>query len=252
METSSDKFFYARLNDIINRCERNGTAGFSSFFDERQCAEAEMWCSRNTGGLMYTLWGGYKDAGRKMLAVYPDYYADYIIEEFPFKCLTFTYRKEDKLSHRDFLGTFMGMRLKREVIGDIITGEGLAQVFVTDVAAKLISSTVSKIGKTGVKCYDDRPFEMEIKHEFVNISGTVASLRLDCVVSLATRLSRENAVRLIRSEKVEVNHFTAQSVSAELHKGDILSVRGTGRFILSDIGSPTKKDRIHISLKKFV
>lgn len=252
MDASSDKFFYARLSDIVSRCERSGTGCFSTFLDERQCAEAEMWCSRNTGEFMYTLWGGHKDAGRKMLAVYPDYCEDYIIEDFPFKCLTFTYRKEDKLSHRDFLGTFMGMRLKREVIGDIITGEGIAQVFVTDVAARLISATVSKIGKTGVKCFDDRPFEMEVKHEFVNISGTVASLRLDCIVSLAAKLSRENAARLIRSEKVEVNHFTAESVSAELHKGDILSVRGCGRFILSDIGSPTKKDRIHISLKKFV
>lgn len=251
MNTPSDKFFYARLGDMVSQCERNGVS-FSCFLDERQCAEAEMWCSRNTGEFMYTLWGGHKDAGRKMLAVYPEYYEDYIIDDFPLKCLTFTYRKEDKLSHRDFLGTFMGMRLKREVTGDIVTGEGITQVFVTDVAARLISSTVSKIGKTGVKCFTDRPFEMEVKHQFVNISGTVASLRLDCVVSLAARLSRENAARLIRSEKVEVNHFPAESVSAELHKGDIISVRGCGRFVLSDIGRPTKKDRIHISLQKFV
>ncbi|MDE5772794.1 MAG: RNA-binding protein [Ruminococcus sp.] len=252
MDTSSDKLFYARLGDIVNRCERSGAGCFSSFLDERQCAAAELWCSRNTGELMYTLWGGHKDAMRKMLAVYPDYCEDYITDDFPFKCLTFTYRKEDKLTHRDFLGTFMGMRLKRDTIGDIITGEGMAQVFMTDVAARLISSTVSKIGKTGIRCFSDRPFEMEVKQEFTVINGTVASLRLDCIVSLAAKLSRENAARLIRSEKVEVNHFPAESVSAELHKGDILSVRGCGRFILSDIGSPTKKDRIHISLKKFV
>lgn len=252
MDASSEKFFYARLGDIVSQTEKNGVCSFSDFLDERQCAEAENWCSRNAGGLMYTFWGGHKDAGRRMLAVYPDYYEDYIMEDFPFQCLTFTYRKEDKLTHRDFLGTFMGMRFRREVIGDIITGEGMAQAFVTDVAAKLISATVSKIGRTGVKCFNDRPFEMEVRQEFRTLSGTVASLRLDCIISLATGLSREKSAVLIRSDKVEVNHFPAKSVSAEVCGGDILSVRGYGKFVLSEVVGTTRKNRIHIILKKFV
>lgn len=252
MDASYDKFFYARLDDIVSQTEKNGVCNFSDFFDERQCAEAENWCLRNTGSLMYTLWGGFSDASRKMLAVYPDYYEDYIMEDFPFICLTFTYRKEDRLTHRDFLGTFMGMRLRREIIGDIIVGEGMTQVFVTDVAGKLISATVSKIGCTGVKCFTDRPFEMEVKQEFRTLSGTVASLRLDCVVSFATGLSREKSAVLIRSDKVEVNHFPVKSVSAEVRNSDIISIRGYGKFILSESGELTRKNRIHIILKKFV
>lgn len=252
MDASSDKFFYARLGDIVSQTEKNGVCNFSDFLDERQCAEAENWCLRNTGGLMYKLWGGFPDASRRMLAVYPDYYEDYIMEDFPFICLTFTYRKEDRLTHRDFLGTFMGMRLRRDIIGDIIVGEGITQAFVTDVAGKLISSTVSKIGRTGVKCFTDRPFEMEVKQEFRTLSGTVASLRLDCVVSFATGLSREKSAVLIRSDKVEVNHFPVRSVSAEVRNSDMISVRGYGKFILSESGELTRKNRIHIILKKFV
>lgn len=252
MDASSDKFFYARLGDMVSQTEKNGVCNFSDFLDERQCADAGQWCLHNTGGLMYTLWGGFPEASRRMLAVYPDYYQDYIMEDFPLVCLTFTYRKEDKLTHRDFLGTFMGMRLRRDIIGDIVVGEGITQAFVTDVASKLISTTVSKIGRTGVKCFTDRPFEMEVKQEFRTLSGTVASLRLDCVVSFATGLSREKSALLIRSDKVEINHFPVKSVSAEVRTDDVLSIRGYGKFILSESGELTRKNRIHITLKKFV
>ncbi|MDE6781725.1 MAG: RNA-binding protein [Ruminococcus sp.] len=252
MDSSSDKFFYARLGDMVSLTEKNGVCSFSDFLDERQCAETEKWCIHNTGGLMYTFWGGFPDASRRMLAVYPDYYEDYIMEDFPLVCLTFTYRKEDRLTHRDFLGTFMGMRLRRDVIGDIVVGEGITQAFVTDVAGKLISTIISKIGRTGVKCFTDRPFEMEVKQEFRTLSGTVASLRLDCVVSFATGLSREKSALLIRSDKVEVNHFQAKSVSAEVRTNDVLSIRGFGKFILSGTDGLTRKNRIHITLKKFV
>ena len=65
-------------------------------------------------------------------------------------------------------------------------------------------------------------------------------------------LSREKAAALIRSDRVEINHFTAASVSQELKEGDILSVRGSGRYILSGIDGLTKKGRIHINLRKYI
>ena len=252
MTDQSDKLFTARLADQVSLCERDGVCHFSSFLDERQCADAEQWCARNTGGLRYRLWGGYEDARRKMLAVYPDYCEEYVEGEFPLVCITFTYRKEDRLTHRDFLGTFMGMQLRRETVGDIVVSEGMAQAFVTEVAARLIMSAVSKVGRVGVRLADDRPFELENAQEYQDINGTVASLRLDCVVGLAAHMSREKAAVLIRSDRVDVNHHTVSSVSHELREGDVISVRGTGRFILSGISGSTKKGRIHIDLRKYI
>lgn len=252
MNEPSDKLFTAKLGDMASLCERNGAAVFSLFFDERQCAEAEAWCLHNTAGLKYKLWGGYEDARRKMLSVYHDYEEEYIIGEFPFVCLTFSYREEDKLTHRDFLGSFMALQLKREVIGDIVVSEGKTQAFVTEVAAKLISGSISKIGRVGVKLTDNVPFILENAQKFQEISGTVASLRLDCVVGLAAKLSREKAATLIRTDRAEVNHLPVSSVSHELRVGDILSIRGYGRFVLSEINGHTKKDRIHIIMKKYI
>lgn len=252
MNTPEDKLFEAKLGDITDRCERYSSPVYSSFLDERQCVVAQQWLERNAGGLGYSFSGGYEGARRKMLAVFPVFCAEYVDDEYPMKCLTLTFRKEDKLTHRDILGTFMGQRLKREVIGDIIVGDGEAQTFVTDIAAKLLMTSLTKIGRVGVKLTDSREFELDTEQSFREIGGTVASLRLDCVVSLAAGLSREKAAALIRSDKVEINHFPAASVSQELNEGDVLSIRGSGRYILSGIDGLTKKGRIHINLRKYI
>ena len=254
MSQQQDKIFFAKLADMVDHCERTGSYSFSNFFDERQSAMADLWCRQNTGNLLYSFYGGFPQANRKILAVYPDYCKDCLYDDFPIKCVTFRYRKEDDLKHKDFLGTFMGMNFKREVIGDIVVSQGLTQAFVTETAAKLITSLLSKIGRTGVKVSDDEPFEIPISdvQKFKDITGTVASLRLDCITALACNISREKAVSLIQADKVDVNHFTVSSVSRELKKDDVLSIRGHGRFILSDIVGLTRKNRIHIILKKYI
>ncbi len=252
MNDSEDKLLEAKLGDMADRCERYGCPVYSSFLDEHECVVAEKWCGGLSSDFGWILNGGFADARRKMLAVYPIYCSLPDEDDFPMKCLTFTYRKEDKLTHRDFLGSFMGQRLKREVIGDIIVSEGETQTFVTEVAAKAILDSVTKIGRVGVKITDDVDFRLDAEQKYKEISGTVASLRLDCIVSLAANLSREKAAALIRSDRVEINHFTAASVSQELKEGDILSVRGSGRYILYGIDGLTKKGRIHINLRKYI
>lgn len=250
MNINSDKLLEAHIEDMFRRCDRDFIPVYSSFLDERQCAEALRVCNRHNE-LLYKLWGGFDNAQRKILCIYNEYNIDNFLNDFPARCLTFSYKKEYKLSHRDFLGSFMALRLKREAVGDIIIDDGIAQTFITEVAAKLVLENITKIGKVGVKISDDLPFNLEVKPEFEEISGTVASLRLDCIVSTATRLSREGAARLIRSEKISVNHFPAISVSNELNEGDIITVRGYGKFVLSNVNGTTKKGRIHINLRKY-
>ena len=93
---------------------------------------------------------------------------------------------------------------------------------------------------------------MPAAHAFQEIAGTVSSLRLDCVAALLIRESRETTARLIRSGLVTVNSAVEESVSFQLHAGDKISVRGYGKFQISEIGSPTKKDRLHITCQKYI
>ena len=65
---------------------------------------------------------------------------------FPVGAVTFSFRKSDTLTHRDILGALMSLEIKRELLGDILTAEGYAVVFVHENAIELVSS-VDKIGR---------------------------------------------------------------------------------------------------------
>ena len=91
-----------------------------------------------------------------------------------------------------------------------------------------------------------------VKDEFSEIAGTVSSLRLDCIASLVTKQSREKSVLFIKSVGADVNYKKIFFPDSQLKEGDIFSIRGFGKFILSCIGGVTKKNRIHVCIKKYI
>ena len=83
-------------------------------------------------------------------------------------------------------------------------------------------------------------------------SGTVQSLRIDSILSLTLKLSREKSANLIKAGYVTLAYDKVLSTSTAVKKGDTFSVKGYGKFILSEINGVTKKDRIHICIKKYI
>ena len=81
------------------------------------------------------------------------------------------------------------------------------------------------------------------------MNTTVASLRMDAVISACYGVSRELASQLIENEKVKLNYKPIINVSKQIHEGDLVSVRGYGRFPISKIVGETRKGRIRIELK---
>ncbi len=245
-----ENLFAARLQDIFETVEQRCIPKFTSYLDERQVFLAQEYL-KHRHKENWMLWGGYDHAQRQMLGVFPDYLEP---EEaaFPIAALTFRFRKEDTLSHRDFLGSLMALQIKREAVGDILVSEGNCILFVTDKVEPLICSEITKIGRTGVKIEKGITASLSREEQFREISGTVASLRLDCVVSLMTGKSREKACELIRAGLVSLNHRETESNSAAVETGDILSVRGFGKAKLSEQLRETKKGRIYITLLKYL
>ena len=88
--------------------------------------------------------------------------------------------------------------------------------------------------------------------EFSEITGTVSSLRIDCITSLVTKQSREKSALHIKSVGADVNYKKVFSPDTQLKAGDIFSIRGFGKFILFSIGGVTKKNRIHVCIKKYI
>lgn len=237
----------SHILDMIEICERSYQPKFSFFLDERQVILAEnvmleQKCEH------YKLFGGYESASRKVLGIFPPYWDD---EGYPIAALTIKYRPSDKLTHRDFLGVFMSKQIKRSMIGDIIVGAGNTTVFVYNTVKDVFVSEISKIGSVGVKITEDDNVDIQVEQSFIEKNGTVSSMRLDSIVSTATGLSRDKSASLIKGGNVAVMYNVVEAPSYQLKAGDVFSVRGSGKYILFSVNGKTKKDRIHITIKKY-
>lgn len=133
-----------RVSDWIMAADEKYITKFSAFLDERQC----LLCEKLMASVKYEnyrLWGGYENAARRMLCVYPEY-GDAENEDFPITSITLLYRKEDKITHRDILGSLMGLRIKRDSVGDILVGEGKSAVFLrSSVAGEVIKPALDEV-----------------------------------------------------------------------------------------------------------
>lgn len=243
-----DRLLVSHLLDMIEICEKSYQPRFSYFLNEHEAmlAQSVMTEQKCEG---YKLYGGYEEASRKILGIFPPYWED--TDRFPISALTFKYREADKLSHRDFLGAFMSRQIKRNMLGDIIIESGTAIAFVHDSVKDTLVYEISKIGSVGVKITEDKNSVIQIEKSFIEKNGTVSSLRLDSIVSMAAGISRERSAMLIKGGNVSVMYSVETSASYQLSEGDIFSVRGYGKFILYSVNGKTKKDRIHITVKKY-
>ena len=122
---------------------------------------------------------------------------------------------------------------------------------VSDSVKDVVISNISKIGSVGVRVCDDVPVKLEKNENFKELSGTVASMRLDGVISFALNISRSKAAGLINGIGAEVNYFLKNDCSFQLSEGDVFSVKGYGKFRLEEISGVTKKGRIHITVLKY-
>ncbi len=245
--SEDDRILVSHILDMIELCEKSYQPKFSFFLDERQSmlAESVMLEQKYEN---YKLWGGYDNASRKILAILPMYYDNV---QYPFTALSIKYRESDKLTHRDFLGVFMSRQIKRNMLGDIVVGKGLTTVFVYNTVKDMLISEINKIGSVGVKINETDNVEVQIEQSFIEKTGTVSSLRLDSIVSVASGLGRDKSASLIKGGNVTVMYNVVESPSYQLNENDVFSVRGSGKYILSSINGKTKKDRIHITIKKY-
>ena len=242
-----ERYLSAHIADLQRLSVRSGVPRFSAFLNEREAVVAE-----NSVKGRPCFYGGYDGAARVICGFVEDTYAEELAASdcFPIIPLTFTYRQRDKLSHRDFLGAILSLQIKRELVGDILTAEGYAVVFVHETAAELVSA-LDKIGKVGVSC--QKGITMPIpQQQTKRIETTVSSLRLDCIVSAAVNTSRDRSASLIKSGMVNADFSPCLNVSAEIKENTVISVRGSGRFRLSEISGESRKGRIRIVIEKYI
>lgn len=244
--SDKDELFYSKLDDAANLCYTRQKPYFFPFLSERRQALAEKYL-RAIYFENFCFFGGYENSERKMLALcYDD-----SKPEFPVLALEFRYRIRDKLTHRDFLGALMSLGIERETVGDILVEDGRAVVFIKSELKDYIISQISKIGNVGVKLYDADLSKLPKGRGTEDLSLVISSLRLDNIVAGVTGLSREKTKSLILTGNVSLNYIQTMNISQIANDGDVLIIRGKGKYILNAVMGETKKGRIRISLIHF-
>lgn len=257
--TQEDRIFLSRVEESFFSAEEKCVVKFTAFLDGRQQLLVQQ-AARKVGFENYLLFGGLgleaeqgerTENERRMLGCFP-YYETPSTEAFPIVPLTFSYRTADILTHRDFLGCFMALDLKRETIGDILVGEGRCVAFFQPHAAEIVLGELSKIGRVGVKVQRGIVGTVPSLYRTRKEEGVVSSLRLDCLVALVCKVSREKAQQLVRSGLVTLCWQICTDTALLTEEGDVFSVRGFGKFRLEEVGAVTKKGRLHLVYSQYI
>ncbi|MBQ9941292.1 MAG: hypothetical protein IJO74_07125 [Clostridia bacterium] len=207
----------------------------------------------STGFTDYMFWGGYTDAERKCLGIFPSVPET---EYFPISFIKFTSDKFSSLTHRDYMGKLLNEGVKRDILGDILIIDkhsAYVAIYNQNNMADYLCNSVSKIGRATVRCQlMPEGFIPDITKAFEIISFTVSSLRLDSVVAGAIHSSRTTALKLIHDGAVTLNHVQCTKPDCIMKCGDVFSVHRKGKFVLQENGGLTKKDKTRVNIKKYI
>lgn len=250
-----ERLLLAKVLDRMEQAQRRNIPIATDFLSPQELAAAQAILSlAGLGDDGVVALGGYDGAERKLLLFLPDWLTpEDAGSQSPLRYLRAAYRAEYGLTHRDLLGSLMGMGVVREKVGDLLVGETSCDLIVLDgVAPFLLQSwdtagrarlTVSAISQDALQAPDVKCQELR---------DTVMSLRLDALSATAFRMARGKAAALIESGRVQVNWRECAKPDRLLAEGDTVSARGYGKFVVAQVGGMTKKGRISVTIRRYI
>ena len=249
-DSVEDRLLISRVNDTFKAALKHYSPRFIGFCDRHEYEVANRVATTLSNDCSFLFWGGYVDAERVMLGVYPPF-EEMDTTSFTIVCIEISW-KFGSLSHRDFLGALLSLGLRREKIGDIIIAECRCIAIVDASISSFIIQNLEKVGGSGVNCSICDGVDIKKQDNFKDISDTIASQRLDCVVAALINASRGEVEKMIISGLVSYDFETVPNGVAKVYEGSTVSIRGHGRFIIDKMGPITKKRRLKFSARQFI
>ena len=250
--TREEQQLEKHFRDLARTAYQRGIAVFSDFLNLNELNIFQSLRGEFSYLEMETF-GGYELAERQIAVFRPEapvFYADY-----PVKCLKITplnAKFAEDLNHRDYLGAVLNLGIDRACLGDILVEEDAAYLFCLERMADFIRDNLIRIRHTSVYVEQVEAENFHYEPKYKEVSGTVASVRLDKLLALAFNASRSSLAGLIEGGKVFVNGKLVTSNGYEPKEGDLISVRGMGRFRFRETGGQSKKGREYVILWRYI
>lgn len=253
-----EKILLAQVTDKIEFSKQKERIECSDFLDMYQISLIKNFLKKMNFE-NYVLYGGFDDSERKILIIYPEKYdIDMVKKNYSkfIKVIRITLNEEErgKYTHRNYLGGIVKLGMKREKVGDILVFDNGADILVKSETAETLKQelgTLTRFENARLDVIDVKDLrKQELKIEEVNI--IVPSLRLDNFVSDLARTSRSKAAQIIDSERVFINGQSETKVSKQIKLGDVITIRGKGRFVVKEFVGNTRSGRNVVKVEKYV
>ncbi|MDE7261688.1 MAG: hypothetical protein K2N78_06470 [Oscillospiraceae bacterium] len=246
-----DRLLLARIWDKYEQTERKSIPSATVFLSprEQQLAQAMLNAAGVRSGYIFD--GGYEDAERKILLFLPDWAEEPTGDELVF--LRAAFHGEESLTHRDILGSLMGLGVTRERVGDILVSPHSADIAAAPSLRDFFLREWDQAGRVKLTVTEIERSELSVPQAQVKIiRDTVSSLRLDAVAATAFSMSRGRAAELIAAGKVNLDHVPCLKGDKAVAEGAVLTARGFGKAKLTQVGGLSKKGRIGITVERYM
>ena len=251
MQDKDEQLLKKRISELAALCYQRDIRSYTDFLTlNEQTIFHSM--KRTLPPVTWLMGGGYETAERKIVCFLPSYEDE--TADLPISILEAvpaSPRFAEALTHRDFLGAIMNLGISRSCIGDILMNENGCFIFCLEKMAPFLIQELKMVRHTQVSC---RPATQALAAapNCETVSGSVASPRLDSVISLVFKTSRSKTLPFIEGERVFIDGRLCISPGRQLKEGEIISVRGLGKFRYTGAGHQTKKGRLFVNAEKYI
>ena len=253
-----DKILLAQVLEKIEMVEKKNKIEYTDFLDLAQIELVQKFINKLKIE-NYKTYGGFEQAERKIFVFYPDKFNSSVVEKNLSNIVQIIRIElpddlKGRYTHRDYLGAVIKLGIERKKIGDIIVDNDGADIIIDkDISKFLLDNlgSLTRFSKSEITVQNIEELrEVKIRKEEIEI--IVSSMRLDNFISELARCSRNKALDIINQERVFVNFQCETKKTKQIKPGDMVTIRGKGRFFVKDIVGQTRSGRIVIKIEKFV
>ena len=238
-----------RAEDLARRSDQRGVPTNTGFLTpaERYALEHDP----ALRGANMVFHGGHADAERTMAFFLPDWMeADALIVSEHIRAIRLTAAFGEP-GHRHYMGAILGMGVGREWVGDILV-EGHEAVVLCQPSVLRHLLSIDKVGRYGVKAAEIQLDEIPVREKKTEERRfTVMSPRLDAVAAGLFHLSRTECARQIAMGTLALNYTECLKPDAPVKEGDVLSLRGTGKGRIAELGGSSRKGRMFVTAELY-